>query len=142
MIDDYRIVDMKGTHSNGDSTESHGGSLKVSGNILNSYRRIFKLDVNLFCSDLIFEYLRASLQDGSDTTADVIIHCNNGIIPSHRIVLASISNMLASILKQDTWDETITLMLMDFTVEEISKYFEEFYINGFKIHKSVFTEGP
>ena len=24
---------------------------------------------------------------------------------------------------------------MDFTVEEISKYFEEFYINGFKIHK-------
>ena len=126
---------MKGTHSSGDSTESHGGSLKVSGNILNSYRRIFKLDVNLFCSDLIFEYLRASLQDGSDTTADVIIHCNNGIIPTHRIVLASISNMLASILKQDTWDETITLMLMDFTVEEISKYSEEFYINGFKIHK-------
>ena len=41
MIDDYRIVDMKGTHSNGDSTESHGGSLKVSG------KHIFALNSHL-----------------------------------------------------------------------------------------------
>ena len=75
------------------------------------------------------------MQNSSDTTADVIIHCSNGFLQSHRLVLASISNMLALIFKQDTWDEGISLILMDFTVEEISKYFEEFYINGFNIHK-------
>ena len=74
------------------------------------------------------------MQNGSDTTADVIIHCSDGLLQTHRLVLASISNMLFSALNQDTWDEEISLILMDFTVEEISKYFEELYRNGFKSH--------
>ena len=78
----------------------------------------------------ILTYLSSSLSDGSDTTADVLIHCSNGIVPTHRLVLASISSMLLSIFKQDTWDETITLMLKDFTVDQISEYLLNFYQNG------------
>ena len=76
--------------------------------------------------------MKTSLYCGSDSTTDVLIHCSNGVIPTHRLVLASISSMLSSILKQDSWDEPISVLLKDFTVEELSEYFQDFYQNGFQ----------
>ena len=70
--------------------------------------------------------------DRSDSTADVLIFCRNGVIPAHRLVLASISDMFMSIFKQDTWDEPITILLKDVTVEEVAGYFQDFYLNGFE----------
>jgi len=84
-------------------------------------------------SDRILAYLRSSFFDGSDSTADVLLHCSNGVIPTHRLVLASISSMLASIFKQDAyaWNEsTIVILMSDFTVEQVSNYFENLYVNG------------
>merc|ERR1712058_89579 len=52
--------------------------------------------------------------------------------PAHRLVLASISDMLMTIFKQDTWDEPITILLKDITVEELAEYFQDFYVNGFE----------
>jgi len=69
---------------------------------------------------LIFKFLRSSLLlDGADSTADVFIHCNNGVIPTHRLVLASMSKMLLSVLRHDTWDEQIVIMLPDFSTSEL-----------------------
>ena len=67
----------------------------------------------------IISYLNSSLFHGNDTTADVLIHCSNGIIPTHRLVLASISKMLLTIFKQDTWDEPILMKIPDVTIEEM-----------------------
>ena len=77
-------------------------------------------------------HLSDSLRNGNDTTADIFIHCSNGVIPTHRLVLASISNMFSSIFSQDTWDEPISVLLKDFTVEEIYEYLQDFYQNGFQ----------
>jgi len=91
-------------------------------------------------SDSIFNYLSYTLVNGSDTTADVLIHCQNGVIPTHRLVLASVSNMLLSIFKQDTWDEQIVLVLRDYSVDQVCSYFKDFYNNGFK-NKNSFELG-
>ena len=72
-----------------------------------------------YFSGLILNYLTNSLHDGGDMTADVEIHCNNGILQSHRLVLASLSDMLLKIFKQDTWDEKIVIMLPDFFTSEL-----------------------
>ena len=80
-------------------------------------------------------YLSSTLTDGSDKTADVLIHCSNGVIATHRLVLASISKMLLSIFKQDNWDESISVLLPDFTIEKVSTYFEDLYQNGFQNRK-------
>ena len=87
-----------------------------------------------FYLDLILDYLKTSIHDGCDTTADVFIFCSNGVVQTHRLVLASISNMLMSIFKQESWDESISLMLVDFTAEQISEYLSEFFEYGSKIH--------
>ena len=81
--------------------------------------------------DSIFEYLQSTL-NGSDSTADVLIYCRNGVLSTHRLVLASISKMLLSVFKEDTWDEPIALMLADFAIEEVVEYFNDFYKNGSK----------
>ena len=66
------------------------------------------------------------------STADVFIQCKNGVIPTHRLVLASISHMMLSIFKQDSWDEPITVLLNDYSVEQVDKYFMDFFKFGFK----------
>ena len=84
----------------------------------------------LISLDFILEYLSSSLSDGSDTTADILIHCNDGVVSTHRLVLASISEMLSSIFKHDTWDEPITIILPDFDSRELSSYLKDFCQNG------------
>ena len=75
----------------------------------------------------IMGYLSSSLFDGNDSTADVLIHCSNGIIPTHRLVLASISKMLLTIFKQDTWDEPILIKIPDVTIEEMLECLGDLY---------------
>ena len=75
----------------------------------------------------IISYLNSSLFHGNDTTADVLIHCSNGIIPTHRLVLASISKMLLTIFKQDTWDEPILIKIPDVTIEEMLECLGDLY---------------
>ena len=72
-------------------------------------------------SDQILRFLTEALQDGRDTTADVLIYCSNGVIPTHRLVLASISDMLLTVFKQDTWDEQIVIMLPDFSTSDLTQ---------------------
>merc|ERR1712098_59877 len=59
---------------------------------------------------------------------------------THRLVLASVSNMLLLIFKQDTWDEQIVLVLRDYSVDQVCSYFKDFYNNGFK-NKNSFELG-
>jgi len=79
---------------------------------------------------MIWEYLSSSFMDGSETCADVLIQCQDGFIPTHRLVLASSSEMLSSIFRSDTWDEQITIILPDFNSKEVSNCLKEFYKNG------------
>jgi len=72
-------------------------------------------------SDQILRFLTEALQDGRDTTADVLIYCSNGVIPTHRLLLASISDMLLTVFKQDTWDEQIVIMLPDFSTSDLTQ---------------------
>ena len=86
-------------------------------------------------ADVILQYLNGSLIDGDDKTTDVMIHCKDGLVLTHKLVLASISKMLYSIFKLDSWDESISLIMPDFNIEEIKGYLEDLYkctdINGY-----------
>ena len=52
-------------------------------------------------------------------------------------MLASISDMLSAIFKQDTWDEPTVLLLSDLTIEEVTEFLQDFYLNG--SHSGRFT---
>ena len=82
--------------------------------------------------DRILDYLRSSFIDGNDSTADVLINCKNGVIPTHRLVLASISNMLSLVFKQEEWSENepIVIVLSDFTVEQVSQFFQDLFLSA------------
>jgi len=80
-----------------------------------------------YSSDIIFDFLRSSLSPTSGTEADVLIHCSDGQIPGQKLVLASISKMFYSIFKNDNWDEPITILLPDFSVHQMTQYFEDLY---------------
>ena len=43
------------------------------------------------------------------------------------MVLASLSPLLRSVLSSDSWDETITIMLPDLTVQELSTFLTNIY---------------
>jgi len=89
---------------------------------------------NFSSAGSIFEYLQST---GSDSTADVLIYCRNGVLSTHRLVLASISKMLLCLFKEDTWDEPIALMLVDFAVEEVANYLKDFYKFGFQFERFI-----
>ena len=76
---------------------------------------------------LILDYLNSSLLEGGNFNADVLIHCSNGVIPTHRLVLASISKMFLSIFKQNTWDELITVLIPNVTKEELTEALYNLY---------------
>ena len=67
----------------------------------------------------ILGYLSRNLQADDDGMTlydyDVTMQCGDGSVPCHRLVLASLSPMLSSILSSDTWDEAITIMMPDVT---------------------------
>ena len=62
---------------------------------------------------------------GSDKSTDVNIFCLDGFVSTHRLLLASMNDMLSSIFKHDTWDEPITIILPDFKTKEVSSCLKE-----------------
>ena len=75
----------------------------------------------LFSSDVLFPYLREK------TECDVILRGHDGSVPCHRLLLASLSSMLRSVLSGDTWDETITIMMPDISVQELDTFLGNLY---------------
>ena len=92
--------------------------------------KFLKMYIIQYVLDSIFEYLRSTF-NGNNSTADVFIYCRNGVLPTHRLVLASISKLLLSMLKGDSWNEPITMILADFDIEEVVEYFNDFYKQGY-----------
>ena len=65
---------------------------------------------------MFFPYLQQK------SNCDVILRCHDGSVPCHRLLLASLSPMLRSVLSGDTWDETITIMMPDISVQELDTF--------------------
>ena len=75
----------------------------------------------LLVSGVFFPYLREK------TDCDVILRCPDGSVPCHRLLLASLSPLLCSVLSGDTWDEAITVMMPDLSVQDLETFFENLY---------------
>ena len=67
---------------------------------------------------MLFPYLREK------TECDLILRCPDGSVPCHRLLLASLSPMLCSVLSGDTWDEAITVMMPDLSVQDLKTFLE------------------
>ena len=80
--------------------------------------------------DFIFNYMNRSLLGEGIGMTDVVIHCRDGHVPVHKLVLASISDMFCSMFIEDTWDEVISIMLPDFEVATVMNYFENLFKHG------------
>ena len=82
---------------------------------------------NVCVLDFIFDYIISNLEVGKDAITDVEIHCKNGVIFGHKLVLASISTVFHTMFSQDTWDEAITIMMPDFSTAMVYAYFENMF---------------
>ena len=73
----------------------------------------------------ILEYLKCS----RDRSGDVLICCSNGNLSAHKLVLASISQILflEFSLQQRNTEDSETLILPDFTIETVSRYLDAVY---------------
>ena len=80
-------------------------------------------------ADLIYQYLNNSLGSAMDGTSDVRIQCSDGALSAHKLVLASISKMLYEEFKENDCDETISLMMPEYTVSDVSMYLKNIYKN-------------
>jgi len=84
----------------------------------------------------IINYLGSSFPGKSENFSDVLITCCDGQVKAHKLVLASISQMLYSEFKQNTWDETLSIVLPDYSLPEVTHYLKAVYscqdINKFK----------
>ena len=76
----------------------------------------------------ILGYLSTNLQaEDEGGLYDVTMQCEDGSVPCHRLVLASLSPMLSAILSSDTWDEAITIMMPDVTCGEVRRLLANLY---------------
>ena len=71
-----------------------------------------------FSSPLIFQ-----------KTSDVTIFCEDGVYFAHKLVMASISSFLSSLLQQNSLDKDVSLIIPGFSVPEVSTFFKNLY-NG------------
>lgn len=91
-------------------------------------------DVPVFAgkpADLIYQYLNNSLlstRDGTGTS-DVRIQCSDGSLAAHKLVLASVSKMLYEEFKENDWDETVSVIMPEYSVSDVSKYLQNVYRN-------------
>ena len=69
-------------------------------------------------------YIRLCLKNLTNT--DVIIHCNDGTVAAHKLVLASISQMIF-VEFSISQEETASIFLPDCSTEEISNYLDAVY---------------
>ena len=59
----------------------------------------------------------------NEITSDVIIHCKNGTISTHQLVLASLSPMMYQILKTMSSEEKLTILMPEFGSDQAEDYF-------------------
>ena len=75
----------------------------------------------------ILQHLSCSSLGSGDPTADVVIHCSDGRLAGHRLVLASISGMLHEELLCNSADDLTSVMMPDFSLDQVSSYLHHVY---------------
>ena len=75
----------------------------------------------------IVDYLGSCFPGSCGNFSDVEITCRDGQISAHKLVLASISQMLYLEFKQNTWDDTLSIVLPDFSLPEVTTYLKSVY---------------
>ena len=75
----------------------------------------------------IIDYLTKCAPGNFDNFSDVLIYCSDGQISCHKLVLASISPMLNKEFKTNIWDENVSIIVPDFTVQEVRAFLESLY---------------
>ncbi len=61
---------------------------------------------------------------------DVILWCEDGSVPCHKLVLAALSPMLETILGEVTEEEPPTIILPDIKLRTLTTFLTEFYLNS------------
>ena len=61
---------------------------------------------------------------------DVILRCEDGSVPCHKVVLAALSPMLETILREVTGEEPPTIILPDIKLRTLTTFLTEFYVNS------------
>ena len=61
---------------------------------------------------------------------DVILQCEDGSVPCHKVVLAALSPMLETILREVTGEEPPTIILPDIKLRTLTTFLTEFYLNS------------
>merc|ERR1712098_612314 len=75
----------------------------------------------------IIDHLEKCIPGSSENHSDVIITCSDGQIFAHKLVLASISQLLYSEFKHNQWDEAISIVVPDYFVSEVTEYLQNVY---------------
>jgi len=75
----------------------------------------------------IIDYLTKCAPGNFDNFSDVLIYCSDGQISCHKLVLASISTMLYREFMLNIWDENVSIIVPDFTVQEVRAFIESVY---------------
>ena len=70
----------------------------------------------------IIDNLGSCFPGTSENFSDVLIICCDGQISAHKLVLASISQMLYTEFKVNIWDEIVYISLPDTNVSDITNY--------------------
>ena len=70
----------------------------------------------------IIDNLGSCFPGTSENFSDVLIICCDGQISAHKLVLASISQMLYTEFKVNVWDEIVNISLPDTNVSDITNY--------------------
>ena len=60
-------------------------------------------------------------------TSDVTIYCEDGSYFAHKLVLSSLSNLLKSLFLETSCDINVSLILPDFSEEEVSSFIKNVY---------------
>jgi len=71
----------------------------------------------------IIDHLGSCFPGSSGNYSDVILICCNGKVSAHKLVLASISQILYSEFKENIWDEIVYISLPDILTSEVTDYF-------------------
>ena len=75
--------------------------------------------------DAIISYLSSPFV--SNRTSDVTIQCRDGFVKSHKIILASVSEVLADMLKENVGDKESWIILPDFSVQSLGLFLDNIY---------------
>ena len=60
-------------------------------------------------------------------TSDVTIYCEDGLYFAHKLVLSSASNLLMTLLLECSSDKSVSLILPDFSIAEVSMFLNSLY---------------